>query len=473
MAVNQPIHPVVLSGGSGSRLWPLSRATYPKQLIALTGERSLLQETLARLDGLAPPLVICNQEHRFLVAEQLHEMTVAAREIVLEPVGRNTAPAACIAALLLGAEDPGALMMLLPSDHTIADVEAFRRGGALAAQAAQEGWFVTFGVTPTSPETGYGYIRRTGDPAAVQGCFKVGQFVEKPDPETAKGYLASGEFSWNSGIFVFSAGALLEELERLQPDIVRACREALARATRDLDFLRLDAGAFEAAPAISLDYAVMEKTDRAAVIPLDMGWSDLGSWDALWRASAPDADGNAVLGDVLLADTQGSYLRSEGRLLAVAGLEDMLVVETADAVLVCPRGRAQDVGLLAERLARAGRSEQAHPRRVYRPWGSYEPVDSGSGFQVKRLIVNPGASISLQRHRHRSEHWVVVRGAAEVTRDDEVFTLEPNQSTYVAAGARHRLHNPGDEPLHIVEVQCGSNLDEDDIERLEDIYGRS
>ncbi len=468
------IHPVILSGGGGTRLWPLSRAALPKQLIALTGETSLLQETMARVQGapFAAPLVIGNQETRFLVAEQLREAGIAPVEMVLEPVGRNTAPAALVAALLLGEDNGDALILLLPSDHVIADTAGFRQAAEQAASAAKAGWLVTFGIAPDRAETGYGYIQRAEELDGSPGCFRVARFVEKPDAAAAEAYISSGEYAWNSGMFLFSARAMVEQMTKLAPDVVVAGRTAVERATRDLGFLRLDEEAFAASPSVSLDVAVMERTDRAAVLPVDIGWSDVGSWDALWHLCTLDGEDNAKVGDVLAVDTRGSYLHSEGRLLAALGLDGVVVVVTSDAVLICPRDRAQEVRDLVEQLDRAGRDERQHHRRVYRPWGSYQPTDSSEGFQVKRLILNPGASISLQRHRHRSEHWVVVRGTAEVTRGEEVFELRANESTHIPVGTVHRLRNPGEEPLHIVEVQCGDYLGEDDIERFEDVYGR-
>jgi mannose-1-phosphate guanylyltransferase / mannose-6-phosphate isomerase len=468
------IRPVILAGGGGTRLWPLSRSAFPKQLLALGGGRSLLQETLAQVagPGFAQPLVMCNEEYRFLVAQQLQELGVAG-QVMLEPVGRNTAPAVAVAALHVGRSDPEALLLILPSDHVIADADVFRAAVAAGAGAAAAGWLVTFGVVPERAETGYRYIKRAEALEAAPGCFRVERFVEKPDAETAAGYLASGDFAWNSGMFLVSARALLEEMARLEPDVVEACEKALVAGEQDLDFLRLDAAAFAANPSISLDHAVMEKTEKAAVVPVDIGWSDVGSWDALWRLSASDEHGNALVGDVVTLDSRGNYLHSETRLLAALGVEDLAVVATSDAIMVCPRARAQEVRDLVERLEIDERPEAEHHRRVHRPWGSYESIDMDEGFQVKRLILLPGASISLQRHRHRAEHWVVVRGTAEVTRDEEVFILQPNQSSYIPVGAVHRLCNPGEEALHIIEVQCGDYVGEDDIERFEDVYGRA
>jgi len=465
--------PVILSGGAGTRLWPLSRELYPKQLLRLVAERTMLQETVARtegLPGLAPPIVVCNENHRFMVAEQLRELGTAPQAIVLEPQGRNTAPAAAIAALLVsGGADADPVLLVLPADHVITDVPAFQAAVAVGRVAAESGSLVTFGVVPDRAETGYGYIRRGAGPGPA---FSVGEFVEKPDSATARGYVESGEYYWNSGMFMFRASAYLAELGRYAPAMLAACRAALAAAGRDLDFLRLPAQEFASCPSDSIDYAVMERTDRAVVVPLAAGWSDVGSWAALADALPRDAEGNVTAGDVLTEDSSGCYLHSTSRLVAAVGLRDHVVVETKDAVLVAPRDRVQDVKELVAELKARGRYETSLHREVYRPWGSYDSIDSGDRFQVKRLIVNPGATLSLQLHHHRAEHWVVVTGTAKVTRGDEVFTLSENESTYIPIGARHRIENPGKIPLHIIEVQSGTYLGEDDIVRFEDRYGR-
>jgi len=469
------IHPIILSGGTGSRLWPLSRSLFPKQLLALAGERSLIQDTVLRAagTGFGAPIIICNTEHRFLIAEQLRETGVAPEAIVLEPQGRNTAPAAAIAALMIAQKDPQGLILLMPADHIVRNRAAFLEAVASAAAAARQGRLVTFGITPDSPETGYGYIRRGAPLKDLANSFAVERFVEKPDAATAAGYVSSGDYDWNSGLFLFKASAFLDELQRLEPELLAQCREAVSKGTKDLDFFRLDNASFAKAKAISIDYAVMERTDKAAVVPVEMGWSDIGSWEALWTAAARDDQGNATKGDVLHHGARNSYLRSEGPLVAAVGVEDIVVVATQDAVLVSHKSASQDVKRIVEQLERSGRELHTTHRKVYRPWGSYEGIDNGDRHQVKHIIVNPGAKLSLQMHHKRAEHWIVVSGTARVTCDDKVFPLHENESTYIPLGSKHRLENTGKEPLHLIEVQSGSYLGEDDIVRFEDTYGRA
>lgn len=465
------IVPVILSGGSGTRLWPLSRKYYPKQFIPLTGERTLFQYTLERLGELArqaPVLVVCNHEHRFMVAEQLRGHDQA--RILLEPVGRNTAPAVAAGALEALKDDEDAVLLVLPADHVIQDQEAFLAAVAQGREAAESGSLVTFGILPTRPETGYGYIRAG---KAEGGARPVERFVEKPDLETAREYVASGEYFWNSGMFMFRADRYLAELAEFEPAMLEACRAACAGAARDLDFIRLDAEAFAACPSNSIDYAVMERTRSAVLVPLEAGWSDVGSWDALQAVSPTDEHGNVTIGDVLADGSTDCYLRAESRLLATVGLHGHVVVETPDAVLVADRSRVQDVKALVDRLRREGRSECDFHRRVLRPWGSYEGIASAERFQVKRIIVEPGHRLSLQMHHHRAEHWVVVRGTARVYRGEESFLLSEDQSAYIPLGTVHRLENPGVIPLELIEVQTGSYLGEDDIVRYEDTYGRA
>jgi mannose-1-phosphate guanylyltransferase/mannose-6-phosphate isomerase len=469
--------PVILSGGAGTRLWPLSRELYPKQLLALIGDRTMLQQTVLRLDGLgaSAPIVVCNEAHRFLVAEQLRQLSIEPRAMVLEPFGRNTAPAIALAAhaaVRAAAGDPNALdpvLLVLPADHVIADMPAFQAAVRAALPAAEQGRLVTFGIVPTAPETGYGYIQRGPAQGAVH---PIARFVEKPSVERAREFVKGGEHLWNSGMFMFRARRYLEELERYAPQIARVCAAVSGTARTDLDFTRVDAKGFESCPSDSIDYAVMEKTADAVVVPLAAGWSDVGSWDALHASSEVDSHGNVSRGDVMVEDSQGCFLYSESRLVSVVGLRNHVVVETKDAVLVAPRDRVQDVKKLVARLKAQGRYEHSLHREVFRPWGSYDSIENGARFQVKRLSVKPGATLSLQMHHHRAEHWVVVSGTARITRGDEVFLLEENQSTYIPIGVKHRIENPGKIPLHIIEVQSGSYLGEDDIVRFEDQYGR-
>ncbi len=469
--------PVVLSGGSGSRLWPLSRAHYPKQFIPLASEQTMLQETLGRLQGFSAealsPLVICNEQHRFMVAEQLREMDVVAQNILLEPVGRNTAPAVALAALAANADD---ILLVLPADHVIDDIGVFHSAIELACNEAEQGALVTFGVVPTSAQTGYGYIQAAseGDPNEG-GLFAqpIARFVEKPDLATAQAYVDSGDYYWNSGMFAFKASRYLEELARFQPEMLNACRAAFEGASVDMDFTRLDKDAFSACPDDSIDYAVMEKTDKAVVIPLDAGWSDIGSWSALWDISEKDAQGNTCKGDVLAVDTHDSYLHTNGRLLATVGIKDLVVVETDDAILVADKSRVQDVKAVVNQLKAQGRSERESHRKVYRPWGFYDSIAANGRYQAKRIVVNPGARLSLQKHYHRAEHWVVVQGTGLVTRGEEELTLSVNESVYIPIGVKHRLENPGLIPLEIIEVQTGDYLGEDDIVRFDDQYGRA
>jgi len=479
------IHPVILSGGAGTRLWPLSRALFPKQFFPLASELSLLQETAKRVSDttrFAPPLVVCNQDHRFIVAEQLRKISLTPSDIVLEPAARNTAAAVASAALVLDAaaeaEGEGApLMLVLPSDHVIADAQAFRDAVEAAAPAAEAGFLVTFGIAPDRAETGYGYIEQGEALVAggreCPGCFRAARFKEKPDRHAAERMMAAGGWLWNSGMFLFRADALLDEMKRLSPGLAAACAKAVKAATRDLDFLRLDERAFGQCESVSLDYAVMEKTERAAVVPADMGWSDIGSWHALWQAGKKDSAGNVLLGDVAAIDLENCYIRSDHRLVAAIGLCDITLIVTDDAVLAAPRGHAQDVKRLVDVLRGQNRDEIVVHSRVYRPWGFYQSLEAGDRFQVKHITVNPGGRLSLQKHKQRAEHWVVVNGTARVTRGDQTFDLKENESTFIPAGTAHRLENAGAQPLRIIEVQSGPYLGEDDIERIEDSYGRT
>jgi len=464
--------PVILSGGAGTRLWPLSRELHPKQLLALVGPHTMLQDTVQRLSGLAvaAPMVVCNEAHRFLVAEQLRAIHCKPRAIVLEPTGRNTAPAIALAAhATLAGEEADPLLLVLPADQVIPDVAAFHAAIEVASAAARDGALVAFGIVPTSPETGYGYIRRG---AQQGGSYRIAEYVEKPELARAQAFMASGEYYWNGGMFLFRARRYLEELERFAPDIAAACGASFAGAARDLDFTRVEAAAFRDCRSESIDYAVMEKTSDAVVVPLQAGWSDVGNWTSLHQVSPHDAQGNALFGDVMIEDTHDSFVYSGSRLVATVGLSDHVVIETKDAVLVAPKNRVQDVKQLVARLKAAGRYEHSLHREVFRPWGSYDSIDVGERFQVKRLMLHPGGVMSLQVHHHRAEHWVVVSGTARITRGEETYLLEENQSTYIPIGVRHRIENPGRIALHIIEVQSGSYLGEDDIVRLEDRYGR-
>jgi len=470
------IIPVILSGGSGTRLWPLSRARYPKQLQRLTSERSILQETALRLGhraGFAAPMVVCNQDHRFIIAEQLRAIGVEPRQIVLEPVGRNTAPAATVAALLVAASaPPDSTLAILPADHVIDGEDAFRGAVVAGAAIARDGWIVAFGIRPTSAHSGYGYLNRGRALDENAGGYQVERFVGKPVPEVAARLLDEGDYLWNSGIFVFRASTLLGELERLRPEMVQACRSALAEGRDDLDFFRLGADAFESIASISIDYAVLERTTRAAVIEADFGWSDVGSWASLLDIGEKDGDGNLLIGDVLVRGVSNSYIRAESALIAAIGLEDVTVVETGDAILVAASDWLEEIKAVVERLKTEGREVQERHVQQFRPWRFFETLDAGPHYQVKHLMIKPGASLSLQKHEHRAEHWLVVAGTAKVTRGEEEMELAPNQSTYIPRGMVHRLENTGEDDLDIIEVQSGSYLGEDDITRLDDPYSR-
>jgi mannose-1-phosphate guanylyltransferase len=469
---NFMLTPVIMAGGSGSRLWPLSRRMLPKQFLSLSGGKaSMLQETLQRLDGLehSSAIVVCNEEHRFLVAEQLHQIDETESTIILEPEGRNTAPAIAVAALQALKSDDDPLLLVLSADHIISENIPFHTAIQKAEQLALEDRMVTFGIVPTTPETGYGYIRR-GE--GIGDGFKVEQFVEKPDIETAEQYLATGEYYWNSGMFLFRARRYLDELERLRPDIVSACRKAVELGQEDLDFFRLDKESFSACPSESIDYAVMEQTDSAAVVPLDAGWSDIGSWAALWEIHDKDEHNNAMRADVMLFDTINSLVHAESRLVTTIGLENMVVIETKDAVLVADKNQSQNIKQIVDKLRANGRSEDQFHRVVYRPWGHFDSVEEDKRFKVKRITVKPGARTSVQMHHHRSEHWVVVSGTAKVTRGGETHIVSENESIYINVGVTHSLENPGVIPLDLIEVQTGSYLGEDDIVRSDDLYGR-
>lgn len=472
------IVPVIMAGGSGSRLWPLSRVLYPKQFLCLKGELTMLQTTINRLNGMQceSPVVICNEQHRFIVAEQLRQLNKLTENIVLEPAGRNTAPAIALAALaaLRNQPDSDPLMLILAADHVIQNEEAFREAVHNALTYAEAGKLVTFGIVPDQPETGYGYIRRgkVVNADAINPAFSVSQFVEKPDMATAYGYVASGEYYWNSGMFLFRAGRYLEELAKFRPDILNACEKAMANIDPDLDFVRVDETAFLACPDESIDYAVMENTADAVVVPMDAGWSDVGSWSSLWEISAKSPEGNVHHGDVISYNTENSYIYAESCLVTTVGVKDLVVVQTKDAVLVADRNHVQDVKKIVEQLKADGRHEHHNHREVYRPWGKYDSIDSGDRYQVKRITVKPGEGLSLQMHHHRAEHWIVVAGTAKVTLGDEVKLLGENQSIYIPLGMMHCLENPGKIPLDLIEVRSGTYLEEDDVVRVKDRYGR-
>ncbi len=481
--MSQQIQPVILSGGSGSRLWPLSRAMYPKQLLPLVTDNTMLQETALRLNDLdidvLAPIIVCNEDHRFFVAEQMRQLQIENPTIILEPVGRNTAPALTLAALATQKKSADAIMLVMPADHVIDEIDVFHQVVKQGAALAAENYLVTFGIQPNAPETGYGYIK-TGTPVGdTDTACLIESFVEKPDAKTATHYLESGDYLWNSGLFMMTAASWLDEIKVLNTAIFSAAEKAYQNAILDNDFCRVDKAAFEASPSDSIDYAVMEKAagadtqHKAAVIPLNAGWSDVGVWSTLWEVGDKDSQGNVTKGDVSLHETENSLLYSSERYIAAVGLKDTIVVETADAILVANKNNAQDVKKVVEALKEGSRDEYQNHRLVFRPWGSYESIDRGERYQAKRITVNPGAALSLQLHHHRAEHWIVVSGTAEVTRGDEIFLVTENESTYIPLGTKHRLKNNGAIPLEMIEVQSGSYLGEDDIVRFEDIYGRS
>ena len=472
------IIPVILSGGTGSRLWPMSRELNPKQFLSLYSEQSMLQETITRLEGLdelAPPVIVCNEEHRFLVAQQMSHIGIAVDKIILEPIGRNTAPAICAAAEYIKNKDDSSgddVLLILAADHVIQDISAFHQVVRAGYHVAQQGQLVTFGIVPDKAETGYGYIKRAAIFSEKDNAYRIAQFVEKPNLATAQQYFQSGDYYWNSGMFMFSASSILAEMAELSSEIYHTVKTAVSMGTQDLDFCRLQINAFKSSPSDSIDYAVMEKTEKAVVLPLDAHWNDVGAWSALWEVKSRDNDGNVLHGDVLSYDLSNSYIHAEERMVAVIGMDNCVVVETADAVLVADKSRSQDVKEIVNQLKYTKREEILSHQRVYRPWGSYENLDETERFKVKRIIVNPGAKLSLQMHHHRAEHWVVVRGTAKIICADKEFIMTEDQSNYIPLGTEHRLENPGVIPLEIIEIQTGSYLGEDDIVRFDDNYGR-
>jgi mannose-1-phosphate guanylyltransferase/mannose-6-phosphate isomerase len=469
------LYPVILSGGSGTRLWPMSRQAVPKQFLPLLPGGSPFQQTLARIAGIeraGPPVVIASNDHRFLVAEQLRSANVTPHALLLEPAGRNTAPAAAVAAIHLLAKDPDAVMLVLPADHHVPDAESFHDLVATARTVVAAGHLVTFGVTPRWPETGYGYIERGAELPGLAGCFRVDEFIEKPEIELATHFVETGRHFWNSGMFLFGAAQFLAELEALQPAMVGACRRAVAASTRDQDFTRLEPANFTGCPALSIDYALMEHTENAAVVPASLDWSDIGSWKALWDIRDKDEDGNVLIGDVRLEEARDCYIHSNRRLVVGIGIENLVIVETPDAILVASQNEVQRVRHVVDAMRAENRPECLAHSTVFRPWGSYEDIDAGTRFRVKRITVQPGAKLSLQMHHHRAEHWIVVSGTARITRGEEVVLLSENQSTYIPLGITHRLENPGRIPLQMIEVQSGAYLEEDDIVRFEDLYSR-